>query len=87
MDIYVVYEQEEGPLSMVSVHATKELAEIARLMHIAQEKEQQMEDYGEYNPQHSPQYHVYKAQLITSDEELLQFFKMRYSWDGPTEGE
>lgn len=89
MDIYVVYswEPEGSPAFMESAHTTKENAELARLMYIAKEKEQCVGEYGSYIEEHCKSYQVRKERLITSDEELLQLFKMRYHYDGDVNGE
>lgn len=83
MDIYVVYENTySDPPAMHSVHTTKELAELARLMILHQDKlfwEQQGETY---DPECAPYIEVRKEQLITSYEDLGKMFQMRYVWDG-----
>lgn len=89
MDIYVVYswEPEGSPAFMESAHTTKENAELARLMYIAKEKQRCMEEYGSYIEERCQSYQVRKEPLITSDEELLQFFEMWYHYDGDVHGE
>jgi hypothetical protein len=88
MDIYVVYTQ-DGPEHphMHSVHAKKELAEVARLIIIQKDKSYQEEYDGEYHPEYAPEVFIRKERLITSYEGLGQMFKEHYVWDGPTEGE
>ena len=88
-DVYVVYTQ-DGPEHphMHSVHATKELAEIAKLMIIHQNKLSWAEYYGaEYTPLHEPEIFIRQERLIRSYEDLGHMFHQRYVWDGPTEGE
>jgi len=89
MDIYVVYREcYSEPPHMHSVHTTQELAEMARLMILHQEK-LYWEESGEedYNPMYASEISIRKEQLITSYKDLGQMFKERYVWDGPTEGE
>ena len=88
MDIYVVYiNYYSEPPYMHSVHTTRELAELARLMALHQDKLDWEAHEDGYNPLFAPEITIQKSQLITSYEDLGQMFKMRYSWDGPTEGE
>lgn len=92
-NIYVVYTQ-DGPEHphMHSVHATKELAEIAKLIVIHQEKTYLGEDYI---PEHAPDVFVREEPLISSYGDLEKIFHQSYVWDvqitkaihGPTEGE
>lgn len=88
MDIYVVYTQ-DGPEHphMHSVHATKELAEIAKLIVIQQDKAYQVVNGDEYNPEYAPDVFIRQEPLIRSFDDLRKIFHQRYLWDGPMEGE
>lgn len=85
-NVYVVYTQ-DGPEHphMHSVHATKELAEIARLVLIHRDREYQEKNDGAY----IMEYEVFIKQepLICSYGDLGKIFHQSYVWDGPTEGE
>ena len=83
MDIYVVYVSYYGdPPLMHSVHTTRELAELTRLMMLYQDK-QHWEAHSEgYDLSNAPEIEIRKEQLIASYEDLGEMFKRRYSWDG-----
>ena len=88
MDIYVVYtESYSEPPHMHSMHTTRELAEMARLMMLHQEKLYWEKSGEDYNPMYASEISIRKEQLITSYKDLGQMFKERYVWDGPMEGE
>lgn len=89
-NVYVVYTQ-DGPEHphMHSVHATKELAEIARLVIIQRDKAYREENGEVYSEEYIMEYEVFIKQepLICSYGDLGKIFHQSYVWDGPMEGE
>ena len=82
MDIYVVYtECCAHPPQMHSVHTTRVLAELARLMIIRQEEEY-WKECGENAPHETSVVTIHKEKLISSYEDLGQMFNQRYEWEG-----